>query len=140
MVGDLYLLTDAAVADSAAAFAAAGTRRSARLVPQVRYLAPISFVVATEFMYWPGLDAPAHRVAADPRRGAAVRAGLAPRVEPLGVELRRGAWAVGYLLAAPHPPFRTGKLRRHRRHRPLDELSWGRAERLWQIGCHDEWS
>jgi amino acid transporter len=52
VVGDLYLITYAAVAIAAGVFA--GRRERAGWVRGVRYLAPASFVVATLFVYWSG--------------------------------------------------------------------------------------
>jgi amino acid transporter len=52
VVGDLYLLTYAAVAVAAAVLAAPSS--TPVMVRGVRYLAPVSFVVATLFVYWSG--------------------------------------------------------------------------------------
>jgi amino acid transporter len=100
VVGDLYLLTYAAVAVSAAVFADPTTPRLARWIPPMRVLAPLSFVVATEFIYWSGwthlrialsltlIDVPLF-----------VLAWRRAHVESLGRELATGAWVVAYLVA-----------------------------------------
>ncbi len=97
VVGDLYLLTYAAVAVAAAILVGPGTRRLAAWVPPLRVLAPLAFVVATEFVYWSGwhelrialsltlLGVPLYLWQQRHRRH--VTAGL-----------KRGAWIVGYLV------------------------------------------
>ena len=100
VVGDLYLLTYAAVAVSAVVLADPDRPRLARWIPPMRVLAPISFVAATEFIYWSGwhdlrialsltlVGLPLYLVAGRGRSAATTIA-----------ELRRGAWLIGYLLA-----------------------------------------
>lgn len=100
VVGDLYLLTYAAVAVSAGAFQDQPNRGGDGWIPDVRRVAPVSFVVATEFVYWSGwhelwialgltlLGVPLFLVAW--RRW---------HPESLAVELRRGAWVVCYVVA-----------------------------------------
>lgn len=99
VVGDLYLLTYAAVAVSAAAFLVPGGRSVSGLVPGLRYIAPVSFMVATEFVYWSGWT---HLRIALPLILIGVPLFLlAWRRHPsdaLTVELRRGAWVVVYLV------------------------------------------
>ncbi|WP_375489939.1 APC family permease [uncultured Jatrophihabitans sp.] len=98
VVGDLYLLTYAAVAISAAVLAPPGDNRPLRRLPPMRVLAPVSFVAATEFIFWSGwhdlrialsltlIGLPLYVVT---WRGIG-RARLA-------AELRKGAWIVAYL-------------------------------------------
>ena len=99
VVGDLYLLTYAAVAVSAAAFLVPGGRSVSGLVPGLRYIAPVSFMVATEFVYWSGWT---HLRIALPLTLIGVPLFLlAWRRHPsdaLTIELRRGAWVVVYLV------------------------------------------
>jgi len=57
VVGDLYLLTYAAVAIAAGILVPDGGRRMASWVPPLPVLAPVAFVVATEFVYWSGWSA-----------------------------------------------------------------------------------
>ena len=98
VVGDLYLLTYAAVAVSAAVLADPDRPRLARWIPPMRVLAPLSFVAATEFVYWSGwhdlrvalpltlLGLPLFLLAWRRR----------PRADVLA-ELGRGGWIVGYV-------------------------------------------
>ncbi len=104
VMGDMYLLIYAASAVAVAAFRAhdreRGVARAEGQVPGVRWIAPVSFVVASEFVYWSGwhdlrLALPFVLV------GAVLF--LVQRREdggtPLGEELRRGAWLVFHLAA-----------------------------------------
>ncbi|OON80542.1 APC family permease [Streptomyces tsukubensis] len=58
VMGDMYLLIYASSAVAAAAFRAhdreRGVHRTEGRVPGVRWIAPVSFVVAGEFVYWSG--------------------------------------------------------------------------------------
>jgi hypothetical protein len=100
VVGDLYLLTYAAVAVSAAVFADPAAPRLARWIPPMRVLAPLSFIVATEFIYWSGWT---HlRIALSLTLIGVPLFVLAWRrthVQPLARELASGAWVVAYLVA-----------------------------------------
>jgi len=100
VVGDLYLLTYAAVAVSAAAFLVPGGPSLSGLVPGLRYIAPVSFVVASEFVYWSGWT---HLRIALPLILVGVPLFLIAwrrlPTDTLAVELRRGAWVVVYLVA-----------------------------------------
>jgi amino acid transporter len=101
VMGDLYLLLYMAAAVAAAVFAAAQPERLSGWVPGLRWIAPISFMVATEFVYWSGwhdlrLALPLTLIGvplflrtrrADPEAPA-----------PLATELGWGAWLVVYLL------------------------------------------
>jgi amino acid transporter len=98
VVGDLYLITYAAVAISAAVFAVPG--ESAGWVRGVRYLAPASFVVASLFVYWSGWDD--LRIALPLTLLGAPLYFLIWRSEPARVvwqHAARGAWVVLYLVA-----------------------------------------
>ncbi|MGW1376319.1 APC family permease [Streptomyces sp. NPDC002446] len=113
VMGDMYLLIYAACAVAVAVFRAEPGGRTAGWVPGLRWIAPLSFVVAGEFVYWSGwhdlrlalplvlaglpLFLVMHRRGG---RGAAAAEGdgAGPR-RPLGAELRTGAWLVVYLLA-----------------------------------------
>ncbi|HEX4250508.1 MAG TPA: APC family permease, partial [Pseudonocardia sp.] len=99
VMGDLYLLLYAAAAVAAAVFAAVQPERLSGWVPGLRWIAPISFVVATEFVYWSGwhdlrLALPLTLVGVPlfliMRRGEAG--------SPLSAELRWGGWLIVYLL------------------------------------------
>ncbi|UNO43641.1 APC family permease [Streptomyces sp. MST-110588] len=125
VMGDMYLLIYAASAVAVAVFRAepGGT---AGWVPGLRWIAPVSFVVASEFVYWSGwhdlrLALPlvlgglllfaVMRRTGEPgvpgvpggRTGGAGQAGPGPtgagRWRPLVAELRTGAWLVVYLAA-----------------------------------------
>jgi amino acid transporter len=100
VMGDMYLVTYAASAVAAAAFRTGDRARLAGWVPGLRWIAPVSFVVATEFVYWSGW--PVLRLALPmvlvglPLFLAMWRGGLG---RSLCTELGRGAWLVVYLLA-----------------------------------------
>jgi amino acid transporter len=98
VVGDLYLLTYAAVAISAVVLADPARPRAARWIPPMRVLAPISFVAATEFVYWSGWG--------DLKIALALTLVGLPlylvanyRQPDLRAELVRGAWVVAYIAA-----------------------------------------
>jgi amino acid transporter len=99
VMGDLYLLLYASAAIAAGVFLAVEPERLSGWVPGLRWIAPLSFVAATEFIYWSGWEA--LRLAL-PLTLVGVPLFLwlwrSDRSEPLGLELRRGAWLVGYLL------------------------------------------
>lgn len=98
VVGDLYLLTYAAVAVAAVILLGPSSRRIAAWVPPLRVLAPVAFVVATEFVYWSGWHE--LRVALSLTLLGLPLYLLQRWREPgLLAGLRRGAWIVGYLLA-----------------------------------------
>ncbi len=101
VMGDMYLLIYASSAVAAAVFRAAPGEQEAGWVPGLRWIAPLSFVVSSEFVYWSGwhdLRIALPLVLAGLLVYAAMwrtnRAGTA-----LGAELRTGAWLVVYLLA-----------------------------------------
>ncbi len=100
VVGDLYLLTYAAVAISAAVLARPDQPRLARWLPPMRVLAPLSFVAATEFVYWSGwhdlrIALSLTLIGLPIYLGTHRRDGRAA----IAAELRRGAWVVGYVAA-----------------------------------------
>ncbi|MCF3962167.1 APC family permease [Streptomyces fuscigenes] len=110
VMGDMYLLIYAASAVAVSAFRAHDRERAAGLaegrapgrvegrMPGMRWIAPVSFAVASEFIYWSGWHS--LRVALP-----LVLAGLPmflllrrpPDARPRGVELRHGAWLVLHL-------------------------------------------
>jgi amino acid transporter len=99
VMGDLYLLLYAAAAVAAGVFLAIEPDRLSGWVPGLRWIAPLSFVAATEFIYWSGWEAlklalPLTLI------GVPLFVWLwrAERLEPLSTELRRGAWLVAYLV------------------------------------------
>lgn len=103
VMGDMYLLIYAASAVAVAVFRAEPGGRTAGWVPGLRYIAPASFVVATEFVYWSGWGD--LRLALPLVLGGlliflAMRRSGAPdgRSRPLLAELRTGAWLVAYLV------------------------------------------
>ncbi|MGD3110734.1 APC family permease [Streptomyces sp. YGL11-2] len=110
VMGDMYLLIYAASAVAVAVFRAEPGGGTAGWVPGLRWIAPVSFVVASEFVYWSGwhdLRLALPLVLAGllvfllmwrPGARAAESDGAGPR-RPLGAELRTGAWLVVYLLA-----------------------------------------
>jgi amino acid transporter len=100
VVGDLYLLLYACAAVAAAVFSSVEPDRLSGWVPGLRWIAPISFVIATEFVYWSGWH---HLRLALPLTLIGVPLFVVlwwgDRSVPLLAELRRGSWLVGYLLA-----------------------------------------
>ncbi|GAA1898274.1 APC family permease [Streptantibioticus ferralitis] len=54
VMGDMYLLIYAASAVAAAVFRTQATSAIPERVPGVRWIAPVSFVVSSEFVYWSG--------------------------------------------------------------------------------------
>ncbi|MFH9425389.1 APC family permease [Streptomyces sp. NPDC017529] len=114
VMGNMYLLIYGASAVAAAVFLADPGSTTAGWVPGLRWIAPVSFVVASEFVYWSGwhnlrlalpLVLAGLLVFLAMRRsggqdGATVgdRDGAGRRLPLLG-ELRTGAWLVAYLAA-----------------------------------------
>jgi amino acid transporter len=99
VMGDLYLLLYASAAVAAGVFLAVEPERLSGWVPGLRWIAPLSFVAATEFIYWSGWTA--LRLALPLTLiGVPLFVWLwrTDRQLPLGTELRRGAWLVGYLV------------------------------------------
>ncbi|MDT7745584.1 MAG: hypothetical protein QOE59_4662 [Actinomycetota bacterium] len=99
VMGDLYLLLYLAAAVAAEVFRRREPTRLSGWVPGLRVIAPISFVLSTLFVYWSGFD--------DLRLALPLTLVGMPlfvllwrtdRQEPLGRELRRGAWLVAHLL------------------------------------------
>ncbi|MEV4442900.1 APC family permease [Streptomyces sp. NPDC049577] len=101
VMGDMYLLIYAASAVAVAVFRSGPGGGTAGWVPGLRWIAPVSFVVASEFVYWSGW----HDLRlALPMVLAGVPVYLVMRRTghdggALGAELRTGAWVVVYLLA-----------------------------------------
>lgn len=104
VMGDMYLLIYAASAVAVAVFRThdreSGTVRTEGRSPGVRWIAPVSFIVSSEFVYWSGwhdlrlalplvlVGVPLHLLQ---RRGTGEA--------PARVELRQGAWLVCHLAA-----------------------------------------
>ncbi|MFI9778545.1 APC family permease [Streptomyces sp. NPDC051956] len=104
VMGDMYLLIYAASAVAVASFRAHDRERGVPLadgqVPGVRWIAPVSFAVSTEFVYWSGWE---HLRLALPLVLAGVPLYLLQRRRtagrPVREELRQGAWIVFHLAA-----------------------------------------
>ncbi len=109
VMGDMYLLIYAASAVAVSVFRAEPGGRTAGWVRGLRWIAPLSFVVASEFVYWSGWQD--LRLAlplvlgglliflAMRRSGAGEGADAGPGHRPIAEELRAGAWLVTYLAA-----------------------------------------
>jgi hypothetical protein len=106
VMGDMYLLIYAASAVAAAVFLADPGSSTAGWVPGLRWIAPVSFVVASEFVYWSGWHE--LRIALPlvlgglllfllMRRGRTSGRTGEEREEPLWAELRAGSWLLVYL-------------------------------------------
>ncbi|MDI5961697.1 APC family permease [Streptomyces sp. SL13] len=98
VMGDMYLLIYASSAVAASVFRVAARDRLSGWVPGLRWISPVAFVVASEFVYWSGwhdlrLVLPLVLVGLPLflflRRDASST--------PLAAELRDGAWLVVYL-------------------------------------------
>jgi amino acid transporter len=98
VMGDMYLLIYTASAVAAAVLRGQDADRLAGWVPGLSWIAPVSFVVAGEFVYWSGWD---DLKIALPLVLIAVPLFLVQqrrRGKPIGIELRIGAWVVVHLL------------------------------------------
>lgn len=100
VMGDMYLLIYAASGVAVAVFRGRPDGRLRGWIPGLAWIAPLSFIVATEFVYWSGwhdlrLALPMVLI------GLPIFLLLRPehREEPLRAELLRGLWLVFYLLA-----------------------------------------
>ncbi|MEU6676488.1 APC family permease [Streptomyces sp. NPDC046925] len=104
VMGDMYLIIYAASAVAVASFRAHDRERGVPLaegrMPGVRWIAPVSFAVATEFVYWSGWD---DLRLALPLVLIGVPLFLLQRRRTAGgppaEELRQGAWLVFHLAA-----------------------------------------
>lgn len=104
VMGDMYLLIYAASAVAVASFRAHDRERGVPLadgqVPGVRWIAPVSFAVSTEFIYWSGWE---HLRLALPLVLAGVPLYLLQQGRtagrPVREELSQGAWIVFHLAA-----------------------------------------
>ncbi|NMO91513.1 APC family permease [Actinomycetospora sp. TBRC 11914] len=99
VMGDLYLLLYLAAAVAVEVFRRREPARLSGWVPGLPVIAPVSFVLATLFVYWSGFDdlrlaLPLTLVGVP----LFVVLWRADRVGSLGGELRRGAWLVVHLL------------------------------------------
>jgi amino acid transporter len=99
VMGDLYLLLYAAAAVAAAVFRIVEPERLSGWVPGLRWIAPVSFLVATEFVYWSGwhdlrIALPLTLIGLP----LFVLMWRGQRTKPLLDELRWGAWLIAYLL------------------------------------------
>ena len=100
VMGDLYLLIYAASAVAVSVFRGRPDGRLVGWIPGLVWIAPLSFVVSSEFVYWSGW----HNLRlALPMVLAGLLVFLLVRWErpgglPLAAELRYGAWLVVYLL------------------------------------------
>lgn len=98
VMGIMYLLLYMSAAVAAGTFAIAEPHRLSGWVPGLRWIAPISFVVATEFVYWSGWE---QLRLAMPMALVGVPLFLVMwrnnREGPLLAELRTGGWLVCYL-------------------------------------------
>ncbi len=113
VMGIMYLLVYAASAVAAAAFRAhdreRGVERSVGRVPGVRWMAPLSYVVASEFVYWSGWHdlrlalpmvlggVPLYLLLRWGDRRGAVPGGAADRSPTPVRELVTGAWLIVHL-------------------------------------------
>jgi amino acid transporter len=108
VMGDMYLLIYAASSVAVAVFIADPGSTTAGWVRGLRWVAPVSFVVASEFVYWSGWDdlrlalplvllAGLGLFLAMRRSAAHADDGTGLGDRPLWAELRAGSWLVAYL-------------------------------------------
>jgi amino acid transporter len=98
VMGDMYLLIYASSAVAAAVFLVASRDRLSGWVPGLRWIAPVAFVVAGEFVYWSGwhdLRLALPLVLGGLLLFLLLRRDASPAA--LWTELRDGAWLVVYL-------------------------------------------
>ncbi|WP_037080325.1 APC family permease [Pseudonocardia spinosispora] len=99
VMGTMYLMLYSSAAVAAAVFARVEPERLSGWVPGLPWIAPLSFVAATECVYWSGWDELRFAL---PLLLFGVplflRTWYADRDFPLLAELRKGGWLVGYLI------------------------------------------
>lgn len=98
VIGDVFLLNYAIASVAAGTFRSAAPTGLAGWIPGIKWIAPASFLVSTEIIYWSGW---AQIKWAFPLTliGLLVFGVLRTRDRPLAQELRTGAWLVVYLVA-----------------------------------------
>lgn len=98
VIGDVFLLSYAISSVAAGTFRAAAPTGLAGWIPGIRWIAPASFLVSTEIIYWSGWSQ--IKVALPfTLAGLAVYAVVRAKDRPLLQELRTGGWLVAYLVA-----------------------------------------
>jgi amino acid transporter len=98
VIGDVFLLNYAIASVAAGTFRSAAPTGLAGWIPGIKWIAPASFLVSTEIIYWSGW---AQIKWAFPLTliGLLVFGVLRTKDRPLPQELRTGAWLVVYLVA-----------------------------------------
>jgi amino acid transporter len=98
VIGDVFLLNYAIASVAAGTFRSAAPTGLAGWIPGIKWIAPASFLVSTEIIYWSGW---AQIKWAFPLTliGLLVFGVLRAKDRPLAQELRTGAWLVVYLVA-----------------------------------------
>ena len=97
VIGDVFLLSYAISSVAAGTFRQAEATSLAGWIPGIRWIAPASFLVSTEIIYWSGW----HQIkTALPLTlvGLVLFAVVRGKERPLTQELRTGGWLVGYLV------------------------------------------
>jgi amino acid transporter len=97
VIGDVFLLNYAIASVAAGSFRSASPTGLAGWIPGIKWIAPASFLVSTEIIYWSGWSQikwalPLTLI------GLLVFAVLRTKDRPLVQELRSGAWLVAYLV------------------------------------------
>jgi amino acid transporter len=97
VIGDVFLLSYAISSVSAGTFRAAAPTGLAGWIPGIKWIAPASFLVSTEIIYWSGWSQikwalPFTLI------GVVVFAVIRTKDRPLVRELRTGAWLVAYIV------------------------------------------
>ena len=97
-IGDVFLLSYAISSVAAGTFRAAAPTGLAGWIPGIRWIAPASFLVSTEIIYWSGWNQikwalPLTLI------GLLVFGVVRAKDRPLPQELRTGAWLVVYIVA-----------------------------------------
>jgi amino acid transporter len=96
VVGDVFLFSYAVSAVAAGTFRHAAPTRLSGWIPGIRWIAPVSFVLSTEIIYWSTWQD--LRVAGPlTLAGVVLFLGVRSKDRPLAADIRAGSWLVGYL-------------------------------------------
>jgi amino acid transporter len=95
VLGDLFLVTYSVIAVAGGAFHTADPRRHSQAVPGLRWIAPLSFVIATQIVYWSTWDDLSIGLPLA-LAGVLIFAGSRRGRGDFLTELRRGLWLIAH--------------------------------------------